>query len=273
MELLLKDLPIGTKIYEENSMIPFILAAKNHYDNNGVTIISDNVLMQACFDAAEPESENKRINIMGRGEYKTSNIHQWLNKEGLNWFVPTHTHDVAPSKENVKIWNNMYDNEAYNPYEEKEGFLSWFGKYFIQQILTTDVEVWNNDLNRCELVKAKAFLPSLAEMGCNTHLEQQEGKTLPLMKDYRMRYAMPSKKAIESADFRPSNFVSTDAWMYMLRSPHLNDPGLCTIVHSANPYSYMPASRPWMGVRPMINLNENTKIYKKEDKMIIGEVD
>ncbi len=252
----LKDLPIGSKVLENMSQITFLVAAQEHPGYAGTTLVSDKIVAQACLDVAEPDADDSRIAAMGRSDYELSNLHQWLNAEGKDWYQPTHPTDLGPSHENVARWQNMYDSESYNPYLEKAGFLSVFGNVFRQAIHVSRVESYKVGGKKVA-ISARVFLPSVAELGIAAHENCIEGSMLPLFKDFRMRFAMPSEQCLAKSDFRPANFRLNDSYQYWLRSPHPRDVGLCCAVHASNPYTYYPAARPWNGVRPMLNIDSS----------------
>ena len=259
----LSNLPIGAKVQEADSGLVFHIAAQNHPGYTGTTLVSDKIIAQACLDATEPEAESARVIAMGRSDYALSNLHQWLNATGEGWFKPSHVADVPPDRIHVARWNNMYDKESYNPYAEKPGFLAAFSENFRRSILISEVESYKVGGEKI-LIRARVFLPSVAELGIQTHENYPEGSLLPLFKEFRMRFAMPSEKCLTSSDFRPSNFLAEESWQYWLRSVHPRDEALCCAVHGSNPYVYYPAARPWNGVRPMMNLDGDTQVQQQD---------
>ena len=128
--MILKQLPVDTKVRERTSGIVFLVGEHGHDGYKGTTLVTDNVIGQACLDAPEDKNPNERLRLTGYNYYAFSNLHQWLNAEGEDWFQPAHEYDTAPSEENIAKRPNCYDNHGYNAYFTKPGILAWFGKIF-----------------------------------------------------------------------------------------------------------------------------------------------
>ncbi len=116
MAQLLSNLPIGTRVKFGNysvsggaaQPITWIVVAKNHvstpaYPTNSVTLMTEKIIDSFAFDVAEPQHNTGTITINGNGDYRYSNIDQWLNKDGAagEWYEPTHGYDKPPTNENV----------------------------------------------------------------------------------------------------------------------------------------------------------------------------
>jgi hypothetical protein len=251
----ISDLPVGAKLKERDSGLVFLIAGHEHPGYEGTTLLADNVIAQACFDAPEERNPDERLRITGSNNYRLSNLHVWLNSEGGGWYSPSHEYDAPPSEEALAQRPNAYDRHGYNAYDGKPGFLSWFGEGFRGAILESQVPCLSGGRDGIEYIKAKVFLPSAEEAGIRTHEPVKEGVKLAVMDDFRMRFATPSPEALVTAQFRPAYFNAGQLFWYWLRTPHSLDPGFVCYAHNTNPYSYKFACCPWMGVRPMLNID------------------
>jgi hypothetical protein len=83
---------------------------------NIVTIALKESLRYMEFDEAEPGNPDEWVADYGNNIYDLSNIRQWLNSDGENWFSKTHEYDAPPS------------------YANKSGFLSRFRKRELKRI-------------------------------------------------------------------------------------------------------------------------------------------
>ena len=128
--MLLKDLPIGAKVVDNDTKylgepIVWLVADKNHkgYPQNSVTLLSEKILCIKCFDAPEKEraSNDTEAAYRGNGVYYVSNINSWLNSVNYTWYYKTHSADTPPSSEN---FNNDYEKKL--AYESESGFLYGF---------------------------------------------------------------------------------------------------------------------------------------------------
>lgn len=256
----LKNLTIGTKVREKTSGVVFLVGEHEHAGYQGTTLITDNIVGQACFDAPEKGSPTESLRITGNNFYGFSNLHQWLNAEGFDWYRPLHEHDAEPSEENIALRPNIYDRHGYNAYDKKAGFLSWFGEMFRKGIIESDIPCVNNKQDGIDCIKAKAFLLSTAEAGIRTSDPVKEGSKIAVFNEFRNRYATPSKDAVMNSDWQPAYFNTEQLFWYWLRTPKFNDPGFVCYAHNVNPYSYKFACCPWVGVRPALNVDSELPV-------------
>ena len=253
-QLLLRDLPVGTRIRERESGILFLLGEHEHPGYRGTTLITNNVIGQACLDAPEVRNPKERLRLTGSNYYPFSNIHQWLNAEGSNWFSPAHEYDEPPTKEAIATRPNIYDRHGYNSYAQKPGFLSWFSPAFREALYESDVPCTNAAQDGIEFVKAKVFLPSTDETGMRTSNPLKEGSRIAVFADFRMRYASPSADAVSISEWQPAYFNTESLFWYWLRTPKGNDDGFTHYAHTCNPFSYKFSCCPWIGIRPVLTI-------------------
>jgi len=148
--------------------IDWIIAAVNHtvggYPANSVTLLTEKAIARYYGDSAEPSSpfnrESNSRRTGGSNTYAHSNIHQWLNKEELDWFVKQHPADEPPKD------GNRYDN--------KPGFLSNVSPEFRAAVLDTVLRTQNMDVSTgidVHTISAKFFLPGYREVGAPSNDE------------------------------------------------------------------------------------------------------
>jgi hypothetical protein len=258
--VILKQLRVATKVREKTSGIVFQVGEHEHPGYRGTTLVANNVVGQACLDAPEPDNPDTRIRLTGNNYYAFSNLHQWLNAEGEKWFRPAYEYDTAPTEENIAIRPNFYDRHGYNAYNDKPGFLSWFGDDFRHAIYESDVPCTNRRQDAIEYVKAKVFILSTAEAGIRTADPLQEGSKLAVFNDFRNRYASPSPDALTNAAWQPAYFSTNHLFWYWLRTPKGNDVGFTYYAHNANPYGHKFVCCPWVGLRPALNVDSGLTV-------------
>lgn len=256
----LKDLFIGTKVREKTSGVVFLVGEHGHVGYEGTTLVSDHVLGQACLDAPEKTNPNASLRITGYNYYAFSNLQQWLNGEGTDWYKPAHGHDAEPSEENIALRPNAHDRHGYNPYNRKAGFLSWFGESFRHAVLESDIPCVNRKQDGIEYIKAKAFLLSTAEAGIRTSDPLTEGSKIAVFNDFRNRYATPSSEAVSNSEWQAAYFNTEQLFWYWLRTPKFNDEGFTCYAHNVNPFSYKFSCCPWVGVRPAVNIDSDMPV-------------
>lgn len=116
-------------------------------------------------------SEVNKLYLYGYNNYPLSNIRQWLNKTGENWFVPSHVGDSRPS------------------YYSQLGFLSLVPSDFLAIVSATRVDCVLNaysDNGATVTVFDKFFIPSRYEMQYTTgeiEGERWGGILLPSSRD------------------------------------------------------------------------------------------
>jgi hypothetical protein len=257
--MLLKEIPAGTRVREKTSGIFFLVGEHGHTGYKGTTLVASNIVGQACLDAPEKSNPNQHIRFTGNNYYAFSNLHQWLNAQGMDWYKPAHEYDAAPTEENIAIRPTCYDRHGYNAYNNKPGFLSWFGETFRNAIYESDVPCTNSLQNDIEYIKAKAFLLSAVEAGIRSDA-LREGSKIAVFNDFRNRYAFPSVDAIANSGWQPAYFTTDNPFWYWLRTPKGNEAGFTCYAHNTNPYSYKFSCCPWLGIRPAVNIDSDLPV-------------
>ena len=246
----LGQLPVAALLQEPESGMVFRVAAREHPGYGGVTLVADRIVRKGCFDAAEPRSDHRWVKCFGSSDYGRSNIHQWLNAEGENWFSPLGETDAPPGAEGTKTGVEYYT---------APGFLSRFSPGFREALLMSAVPcaAGCGEAQRPDTVKARVFLLSADEIGLDRFTGIQEGTLMPLFRDFRMRLG------IKEADVKDFNFPAKSVnetnrdmgWYYWLRTPHHREPYISAHVHVSGYISYMRCYNSDLGIRPAMNVD------------------
>ena len=61
------------------------------------------------FDASEPSNPDSNRKSYGNNNWSLSNLRQWMNKSGLNWYTAQHTYDAAPTTPNPTTVTGFLD--------------------------------------------------------------------------------------------------------------------------------------------------------------------
>lgn len=265
----LKELPVGARVRDSVSPRVFLVADQEHPGYHGTLLLCDHIVRQICYDAREPNNPKRDpgnyIDIRGNNNYITSNLHQWLNAGGTDWFTPQHPYDAPPSAENT------YCGE--NPYDRAPGFLSEFSQDFRDALVTVELpcSVKQPQGSVClEYHPARVFVPSLAEVGGCQADDLEDGKRFPLFDDWRLLRACLSKEAAEEGDWKPVHhftqvFPGACFW-YWLRTPHENISCLVRLVTGGGMIQYTYANNARLGVRPALNLDGNCMVTDSPDE-------
>lgn len=260
--LQLKGLPVGTKILETTSGLVFLVGEHDHPGYGGTTLVADNVIRQACLDAVEPGNPSKIISKMGNNHYPHSNLHQWLNAEGKNWFQPMHDFDVPPSREKIAKRYEPWEMKAYNAYSEEAGFLSRFGNVFRDALIESRIPCIDRKAGVVVKITAKVFCLSMTEVGLNPCGNLEEGSKIRLFDDFRMRFACPTPECVDKGEFKMPICDVEDGYWYWFRTPHPSNEGLSCYGHSVNPYCYNAPGLGYVGVRPAMNIQSDIPVSK-----------
>ena len=250
----LKDLYPGDKVRETRSGILFTVAGLSPYGGDGVCLITDQVIAQGAMDAPEPEAPEENFAVTGNNRYVLSNLHQWLNADGMDWYIPSHAFDTPPTEENLALRPTLFDPIRHNAYAHQPGFLSRFSPAFRRSLRSSRIPCALPDGSGVEYTDALVFSPSAAEIGLDTGTSP-EGTRFPLFADFRMRYAAPSEACLADGAWQPAFFQRDRTFWYWLRTPNPTTPGFFAYAHFVNPYSYKFACSPWMGIRPMLAID------------------
>jgi hypothetical protein len=291
--MILRDLPVGTKVKERKSSLVFLVADHNHMGYAGTALVTDCAIKLASFDASEPANPEESKKESGNNFYPFSNIHQWLNAGQDDWYVPAHDFDAPPAAENIDhgrldFYNvPFYSNHAKFSgdfsYQHHPGFLTWFSPEFVESVCEVDVpcvpdrdhaHVVHGQPSSC-YIKSKVFLLSAAELGFEEAQTMQEGFRFSLFNDGRMRVVAPTPAAIG----RPSDYVYDDCSIYYwLRTPAPGTTNACYIYDSdhrvidfkGTPLSTRtPSGLTYVnsvcGIRPALNLDPGVTVTNEPD--------
>lgn len=159
----LKDLNVGDKVIDHKGII-FTVAHHKYYSNDTSVLISNHI-DRLPFDEAEcdfVDKENKSdvmVQRHGYNRYDLSNIRQYLNAEGKDWYKKTHKFDTI---------NPILSN--------KPGFLSNLSREFKMNIVPVNIKTLKNikDGSNLYSTKDKVFLASLEQVGLADEMLQQE---------------------------------------------------------------------------------------------------
>ena len=188
-----------------------------------------------------------------------SNIRQWLNKSGLNWYQPSYTYDHPPSSSYV--WG------GYNAYDDEAGFLTGFSPEFLAALLPTTLTTAkpSTDGAGSESYTDKVFLLSKTEVGFGSNNNIYEGSELSLFSDNSSRMAYPTPQAVSNSEY--TNRIDASEYVdWWLRSPVYQYPYYVHRVGSNgidNDSGYPYYGR--YGIRPAINLSSNISVSDLPD--------
>lgn len=281
----LKDLPIGARVREARSGALFLVADHGHTGWLGTTLVADRAVALGCLDAAEPDNPDEEMRRGGCNRYAWSNIHQWLNADGADWFTPSHPHDAPPTEENQYPGRlDAYASPLYHEsarftgpfaYHKKSGYLHRFSAGFRNAILPTkipcyapaDPDIVHYGPPLPEYVSCRAFLLSAAELGLETDV-RNEGSRLRLFLDARMRMCAPENAAIgRGADF----VYSQSALTWWLRSPVAGSSSLGKIFNAEHKFGDVAPVTMTLapvctvaGIRPALNLRDDVPVGTRD---------
>ena len=290
--MLLKDLPIGTRVVDNitkylGEPIVWLVADKNHkgYPQNSVTLLSEKILCIKCFDAPEKERASNGMEAAhrGNGVYYVSNINSWLNSVNYNWYYKTHSADTPPSSENLD------NGDRKLAYENETGFLYNFSIGLRNSMLNTsfttiDFTRWgqNGNLQYYEkpltTMSAYIFLPSEVEID-DYYWEYGGGDHLHNNSDFNDGYKYQCKNDEQLQIFKINrNFKETSVSKaftggvsysvngYWSRSSYSQiDRNVCYYQHSYNTGIKYSAAQTPQGVRPLCNIRETVEVFDKPD--------
>ncbi len=267
----LKDLQIGQRVYDSQKGDAFLVADHGAYGEGVTTLLSERVAGVRCFDAAEPRKKGNRIfaytDRYGNNNYALSNVHQWLNADGPDWYKPTHEFDEPPVAEHVRY--------GECPYADMDGYLTGFSDGFKNALVESDIPVLvRKAKERGELttVKAKVFLPSRTEMNKGSEFGIDEGRPLSIFYDVNVYHAVPTDADMEkygrswnperkgAAFDAPQIYDPKYGWWYYMRTPNLVYAFLLRVMSSYGAVSYTYAYNDVVGVRPLVNMRSDTQI-------------
>ena len=243
----ISNLVVGTKVkttYNGSDLV-FIVADKNHtgYPNNSVTLITESILFNKCFDSREVNSTDFNRRYNGNNRYLYSNLLQWLNSLSASaWYSAKHSTDSPPSSGNTNT----------NPYDTVSGFLTGFGNNFINALQNTACITAKNtviDGGASETVTSKFYLASNTEVGLTNENNIVEGVKLALFSDNTSRIAK----------------YNGNVCYWWLRTPYATNSCSVRIVYTSGGLDDNLAYNGDSGVRPLCNVLNTTQVNSTPD--------
>lgn len=219
------------------------IADKNHsgYPANSVTLITDKIIDLRAYDATE------KVGLGGDIDYKTSNINQWLNSDATagNWYSPADSNDNPPGTEGTG-------------YQNRPGFLFNFTSAEKLAILQTTVP-YKKPSVAITNISAKVFLPSQIEL-TGSQTNSDGSKRLAGFEGVSAKCALTAQAYNNTlSSSKPTSASGT--WSYMTRT--LTDNVI--YITSSGGIGYSSPNEMSMGVRPLVNISNNTKISDTAD--------
>jgi hypothetical protein len=227
--------------------IQWAVKSKNHagYPTGAITLVTEKIIKIMASDAREASNGDSNRRAYGNNRHIYSNVRQWLNKAGLNWYAAKHSADAPPTKA---------DCNGYNGYDNISGFLSGFTDQETAAILTTALTVnkATADGGGQETFSDKIFLLSEKEAGLTS--DTAEGSTLDGFSDNTSRIAYPTADAVANSDYKNSGLNVNAAWHYWLRTPNSSVSSDVRSVSTAGTLNNAGAFNGHWGLRPACNL-------------------
>lgn len=264
---LVKDLPIGAKIkfgsYRVDKEEPHrICWLKVHNDN---TFITEFIEDQLHFDVREPDNPDRHRRDCGSNRYSTSNIDQYLNGFGKNWYKQKTEYDVPPADGEVD------DGVGY---VNKPGFLSLFESWEIENILPTKITTLLSSPDRntvdedgrvitTETIIRNVFLPSRSNFISDKNTE--ESQFWDLFRNGGSRGAMATEECCRYsiASSKPSK---KEFWYFLLRTPGIDHGHQVGYMSSNGSTGNHYADATIVGCRPCLRLAEETMVSEDCDR-------
>lgn len=267
----ISNLNIGDKVYfgkyqvEDELPEPIVwrIIDKNHYKDSlnpdiadHVTLLTDQIIDLRCFDAKEPSNSDNDRRQYGNNRYRFSNIRQWLNKAGYNWFEPTHSADTAPT-----------DSDMTTGYDDKPGFLSSFTESELAAILDTNLKVVRTpfDGGGHEIVTDKVFLLSTTEVGFFNEDGEAEGSAFSIFSDAASRICSITEQCINNTKLSIDPSRASD-WGWWLRTPYSSTAYQLWCVRDGGGYAPISAHSNATGIRPALNIKADVMVTDEPDE-------
>jgi len=236
---------------------------KNHsgYPANSVTLFAESIIDLRGFDAKEPTNTDTNRQSNGNNRYSLSNLDQWLNDDGLNWWTATHAYDAAPT-----------DAGLTKPvgYDDKLGFKSNFTTEELAAVLDTTIRVAKNtvtDGGSYEDVVRKFFIPSTTELNLAHENSIAEGVVLAAFAGATdtTRIAYPTQALVTNTLSSSKPASTAAAWRYWLRTPVSTTSSRVRVVYASGALDYYSAYYGYFGLRPLCNLRSDILVSDSVD--------
>lgn len=194
-----------------NGVPPILRKLADDHHAAGTTLLDTRDIIDIFgFDGQEPENSDSDRANKGNNNYRVSNIRQYLNSVGPDWYEPQHYRDEPPS--------TFYMYAGYGAYEQRDGFLSAFPKEFVDRIVTTPIKTLmpDSDVGGITTLNDKIFLLSLAEMG----LMEGDGTAIPFFWNSDLLLKKPTQQAINNSRITDKDLDTSKPWALFSRTPN-----------------------------------------------------
>ena len=239
------------------SPIIWKIAEHNHtgYPSGSTTLITEKCITTHCFDGIEASNSDSNRRQYGNNRYKFSNIRQWLNKAGANWYEAQHEADAPPTNA------NNYSQKPFG-YDTENGFLSNLSTDFLNNLLDTELSVVmaSVDGGGSETVTDKIFLASVNEVGLGS------GGAFPIFTDNNSRKGYMTAECL--AWYNAGGYTATinDARYWWLRDAYASHAYSARYVHTDGALNYNLAYFGHYGVRPLCNIQSSILVTDEPDE-------
>lgn len=265
MPMTIADLPIRAKIkfgaYSVNGETPHkICWLKAHRDN---TLLTEFLEDQCAFDGKEPGNSDEYRRSYGNNRFLVSNINQFLNATGRDWYECQHPEDTPP----VDI--HMYNNS--NGYAHKPGFLNRFEEWEIEVIESTEIitakPLCDTEDKEVEFDRhfTNVFIPSITNLKGVANHGIYEGEKWDMFIDGKYACRL-SPECHDFGTCRDKPHREDGDWYYNLRSPHIEEGHEIFYVDRGGDISYYYAGDEIMGLRPALKLNHEVLVSDEPDE-------
>lgn len=224
------------------------------------TLLAEHIEDFRAFDARELDSSEEYRREYGNNRYSVSNIDQFLNSTGDEWYHPQHNTDAPPTGELT------YDG---TPYLNHPGFLAYFSEAELEAIMPTDIVValpqCDSDDHDYEIITRKVFLPSRTNIFGRATRNTNEGERWDYFRNGRGTVATATEEAIENTTLNGAPQDEATSWYWWLRSPDAGSAYYARCVSGGGYGSYALASRGIIGVRPALTINPEILVSDEPD--------
>ena len=259
MAQLLSSLSVGSVVKFGKvlgSPIRWIVVDKNHagYPANSVTLFAEKMVKLGIYDGAEAGNTNSRY-AYGNNDYLTSNVDQWLNKDGVGgaWWTAAHSLDAPPT--NANTYGN--GGTTYNGYANDPAFLNQFTTEEKNAILST--KLFQQDDNSYR----KVFLLSCKELGFASYGDYYDTAIAYFDSDTKRAGTHTAESLAENESTFASNYYWTRT------KSNTSEETLYTyvnvVMNNGTRGQYMAAFVGTFGIRPALNLLNTVRVNDTPD--------
>lgn len=224
------------------------------------TLFAEHIEDFRAFDAREPDSPQEYRREYGNNRYSVSNIDQFLNSTGDEWYQPQHNTDAPPTGELT------YDG---TPYLNHPGFLAYFSEAELEAIMPTDIVValprCDSDDRDYEIITRKVFLPSRTNIFGSSVRNTNEGERWDYFRNGRNASATATEEAIDNTTLSGAPEDETTSWYWWLHSPGAGSAYSAGCVDRGGSGGFACACRGIVGVRPALTINPEILVSDDPD--------